>query len=104
MSGSLNKVSHKLSRNSSDGPLVNEYKGNPLGVPISSYFTTHSTSDRLFSLIDHREETIDLLFSEEVLKSWQSEDQYVNSVRNNKTTDSLTNKTPRSKFGVNHTS
>jgi len=71
-----------LSRNPSDGPPVNEdlLEENLLGVPTSSYYETHCTFDRLFSLIGNREETNDIPFSEEMLKGWQSGDQYVNSI------------------------
>lgn len=98
VSGSLNQAPDMLSRNPSDGPPVNEdqLEENLLGVPISSCYTNHSTSDRLFSLICHREGTIDTPFSEEVLKGWQLEDQYINSVRNNITTDCPANNTRRS--------
>lgn len=57
ISESLNQAPHILSRNSSDGLTVNEdqLKENLLGV-LTSCFTTHSFSDRLFSLINHRGE------------------------------------------------
>jgi len=68
---------------------------NLLGVLAPSCYKTNSISDGLFSLLDNKEENIEIPFSEETLKGWQSGSHYVSSIMDSINTDCSVNNTRR---------